>query len=58
MKPLRKVTQQTTHVGDVICMDKYVGKRRVQMTAVVIEAVPGKRITWQMKAMIPLPVWL
>jgi hypothetical protein len=46
------------HVGDVIYMDEYVGKRRVQMTGVVTEAEPGRKITWQMTTGIRLPVWL
>lgn len=45
-------------VGSLVYMDEYVGKRRVCMTGVVSEAEPGKRITWQFKALIRLPVWL
>lgn len=46
------------HVGDVIYMDEYVGKRRVQMNAVVTEVELGRKITWQMTKGIRLPVWL
>jgi hypothetical protein len=28
------------------------------MTAILIESIPGGRITWQLKKIIKLPVWL
>ena len=37
------------HVGDVIYMDEYVGKRRVRMSVIVLDAVPGKTLVWQFK---------
>lgn len=43
------------HVGDVIYMDEYVGTRRLRMKGVVIEAVPDRRIVWQLKRVIRLP---
>lgn len=46
------------HVGDVLRMDEYVGSRRVRLSAVVVEAVPGERLVWQLKAAVRLPVWL
>jgi uncharacterized protein YndB with AHSA1/START domain len=46
------------HVGDVVFMDEYVGARRVRLAGVVVEAEPGKRLVWQFKAGIRLPVWL
>ena len=46
------------HVGDVIYMDEYVGKRRVRMVGVVREAVPGKRLVWQFKKVVRLPAQL
>ena len=46
------------NIGNVVYMDEYVGKRRVKMTAIVIEAKPGKKITWQFKKIIRLPIWL
>lgn len=45
-------------VGCLVYMDEYVGKRRVRMTGVVTEVLPGKKICWQFKALIRLPVWL
>lgn len=44
------------HVGDVIYMDEYVGKRRVRMSVIVLDAVPGKTLVWQFKKGIKLPV--
>ncbi len=50
--------QGPAHIGDVVYMDEYVGKRRIRMTGIVTEADPGKKITWQMLYWIRLPVWL
>ena len=46
------------HVGDEVFMDEFIGKRRLRMTAVVVEAEPGVRIVWQLKKGIRLPAWL
>jgi hypothetical protein len=46
------------HIGDVVLMDEYVGRRRLRMTGVVREAVPGRRIVWQFRKGIPLPARL
>ena len=46
------------HVGDVIYMDEYVGKRRLRMSAIVTEAVPGKKLVWRLKRGIKLPARL
>lgn len=46
------------HVGDVVLMDETIGSRHVRMTGVVVEAEPGKRIVWQLKKGIRLPVRL
>ena len=44
--------------GDVIHMDEYVGERRLRMGAIVREAVPGRRLVWQMRKVLPLPARL
>ncbi|WP_370508036.1 hypothetical protein [Mycobacterium sp. SA01] len=46
------------HVGDAVFMDEFIGKHRLRMTAVVIEAEPGRKIVWQMKKGVRLPAWL
>jgi hypothetical protein len=46
------------HVGDAVFMDEFIGKRRLRMTAVVVEAEPGRKIVWQLKKGICLPAWL
>jgi predicted secreted protein len=46
------------HVGDVVWIDEYIGSRRVRMSAVVVEAQPGRQITWQFKRGLRLPGWL
>jgi hypothetical protein len=39
-------------------MDEYVGTRRLRMRAIILEAVPGRRLVWQLKKAIKLPVRL
>lgn len=46
------------NVGNIVYMDEYVGKRRVKMTGIVTEAEPGKKIVWQLRKIIRLPIWL
>ena len=47
-----------SHVGDMVRMDEYVGRRRVRMTGVVTEVVPGELIVWQLRRGVRLPVRL
>lgn len=51
-------TRHADHVGDVIYMDEYVGKRRLRMSAVVREADPARKLVWQFKRVIALPARL
>jgi hypothetical protein len=44
--------------GEVVYMDELIGARRLRLTGVVIESVPGEKITWQLMRIIKLPVWL
>jgi hypothetical protein len=46
------------HVGDVVHMDEYIGKRRLRMSGVVTEAIPGRKLDWQLKKGIKLPARL
>ena len=46
------------NIGNVIWMDERVGSYRVKMIGVVVEADPGRKIVWQMKKAIRLPVRL
>jgi len=39
-------------------MDEFIGERRVKMNGVVREALPARRIVWQLEKGIRLPVWL
>ncbi len=45
-------------VGNLVYMDEFVGKKRVKMLAIVTEVIPGRKIVWQMKKIMRLPVWL
>lgn len=55
---LHPVERHEGHVGDVIYMDEYIGERRVRMTGIVLEAVRGEKLVWQLKKVIKLPVRL
>ena len=55
---LRRLEGNVDHVGDVLYMDEYVGKRRLRLTAIVLEAVPGRRLVWQFKRVVKLPARL
>jgi len=46
------------HVGDVVLMDERVGRRHLRMTGVVVQAVPGRLLVWQLKRGVRLPVRL
>jgi hypothetical protein len=39
-------------------MDEFVGDRRIHMNGIIVEAIPGKRIVWQLKKGVRLPSWL
>jgi len=55
---LHNLRQSPDIVGNIIYMDEFIGKHRVKMTAIVIEAEPGTKIIWQLKKLVRLPVWL
>lgn len=46
------------NVGNIVYMDEFVGEYRVRMTGVLVEAIPGRRLVWQLRKGIPLPVRL
>jgi hypothetical protein len=52
------VARGDEHVGDVVFMDEYVGKRRLRMSAEVMEAVPTRKLEWQLRRGIKLPARL
>jgi hypothetical protein len=55
---LHTVKQRLNNVGNIVYMDEFIGDYRVKMSGIVTEAVPGKKITWQLKSLIRMPVWL
>lgn len=55
---LHNCVQNPNNVGNIVYMDEFVGKHRVKMMCIVTEAEPGKKLVWQMKKLIRLPVWL
>ena len=46
---LHALERHENHIGDVFYMDEYIGKRRVRMKGVVVEAERGRRIVWQLE---------
>ena len=42
----------------MIYMDEFVGRYRLRMKGIVNEIEPGRKIVWQFKMGIRLPVWL
>jgi hypothetical protein len=46
------------HVGDVVYVDEYVGRRRLRGRGIVTEAVPGKRLAWRIRRLVALPARL
>lgn len=46
------------HVGDVVLMDEYVGRRHLRMAAVVVQAVPGRLLVWRLRRGVRLPIRL
>ena len=52
------IKRRPGNIGNIVYMDEYVGRRRLKMHGVVREAMPGKKIVWQVKWIVPLPVHL
>ncbi len=55
---LHLLKQKPNNIGNVVYMDELIGKRRMKMTGIIIEAEPGKKILWQVKRFVRLPIWL
>lgn len=45
-------------VGSLVMMDEFIGNRRVRAKGLVTEVEPGKRLVWQLRKLIFLPVRL
>lgn len=46
------------NVGNIVYMDEFIGDHRVKMSGLVVEAIPSKKLVWQMKKGVRLPAWL
>ena len=55
---LHTLVRYPNTMGNLISMDEFVGRWRIQLQGVVRVAEPGKRLVWQFKRGLPLPVWL
>jgi hypothetical protein len=42
-------------IGNLVCFDEYVGRRRLRFKGIVVKAEPGAELVWQMKALVRLP---
>ena len=48
-----------TNVGNLVCMDEYVGEYRVKFQAVVKRLVPNQEILWHLRKFgVMWPAWL
>ncbi len=52
------VKRRPGDVGNVVYMDELVGKRRIKMQGTVTKVVPGRKVMWQFKEVVRLPVFL
>lgn len=55
---LHNLDGEPGRIGSLVYMDEFVGRRRVRMTGEIREFIPGKRIVWQLRQFIRLPVRL
>jgi hypothetical protein len=55
---MHTIRRRPDGVGNTVSMDEMIGQRRVKLTGVVTELIPGKRLVWQLKALVRLPVRL
>ena len=55
---LHPVKGSGQRIGDIVSMDELVGRRRIRLSGVLVESIPGRKITWQFKKLVKLPAWL
>lgn len=48
------LTRRPGDVGNTVFVDELIGKRRVRLTGVVSELIPGKKLVWQWKRLVRL----
>jgi hypothetical protein len=46
------------NVGNIVYMDEFIGEHRIATTGVLVEVVPGRKLVWQLKKGVRLPVRL
>ena len=47
-----------SNIGNLVYMDEFVGRHHLKLTGVVTEVAPGRKIAWQVKQGIKLPIRL
>lgn len=52
------IKREPNDIGSLVYFDEMVGTRRLKYKAVVTEANPDRKITWQMKKLVRLPGYL
>ena len=55
---LHTLKRCVNHIGNIVYMDEFIGEYRVKSTAVLVEAVPSRKLVWQARKGIRLPVRL
>ncbi len=55
---MRVTKRHPSGLGSVVYMDEMIGDRRLRMTGVVTELVPGRKLVWQLGSIVRLPARL
>lgn len=52
------IRREPDDIGNLVYFDEMVGRHRLKYKAVVTEATPDRKITWQMKKLVRIPGYL
>lgn len=55
---LHTLKRFASNIGNIVFMEEYIGEYRVKSTSVLVEAIPSRRLVWQSRKGIRLPVRL
>lgn len=52
------VRRRAGGLGNLLHYEELVGRRRERIDAVVVDLIPGRRLVWQIKRGLRLPIWV
>lgn len=52
------VRRMAGNIGNLLHFEEFVGDHRERTDALVVDLVPGRRLKWQIKRRVRLPVWI